>query len=71
MHGEYFVALDHTEMLTLLARAITMDPNVYNEPHEFRPERFLPENGEPYPTGASFGYGRRYVCLMVTCGFAD
>ncbi|KAF7800203.1 hypothetical protein EIP86_011450 [Pleurotus ostreatoroseus] len=44
------------------ARALTMDPGVYNEPREFRPERFLPGNGEPHPVGASSGYGRR-ICV--------
>ncbi|KAF7800201.1 hypothetical protein EIP86_011448 [Pleurotus ostreatoroseus] len=44
------------------ARALTMDPDVYHEPHEFRPERYLSENGEPYPTNAFFGYGRR-MCV--------
>lgn len=42
-----------------------MDPDVYHDPHEFRPERFLPETGEPIPTGAFFGYGRRYVSLPL------
>ncbi|KAJ3550347.1 hypothetical protein NM688_g5092 [Phlebia brevispora] len=43
------------------SRAITMDETVYRDPHEFCPERFLPERGEPYPTKSFFGYGRR-VC---------
>lgn len=40
-------------------RALSWDEKVYKEPLEFRPERFLPECGEPYPTYSSFGLGRR------------
>lgn len=43
-----------------------MDPEVYHNPHDFNPERFLSETGEPYPTGATFGYGRRYVKYTLT-----
>lgn len=42
---------------------ITLDERVYHSPHEFRPERFLPEpegSAEPLPL-AAFGYGRRFV----------
>ncbi|KAJ5648513.1 hypothetical protein N7490_004885 [Penicillium lividum] len=38
------------------------DPEVYPEPSEFRPERYLAEEGrdtEPDPHDTSFGYGRR------------
>ncbi|KAJ5761024.1 hypothetical protein N7520_008180 [Penicillium odoratum] len=38
------------------------DPAVYHEPSEFRPERYLAEEGrdtEPDPHNTSFGYGRR------------
>ncbi|KAG5724292.1 O-methylsterigmatocystin oxidoreductase [Termitomyces sp. T112] len=43
-------------------RAMTLDENVYSNPKEFIPERFLPKpvgNGEPYPP--IFGWGRR-IC---------
>lgn len=36
-----------------------MDETVYKRPEVFYPERFLPRNGEPHPTGIAFGYGRR------------
>ncbi|KAL0571956.1 hypothetical protein V5O48_010008 [Marasmius crinis-equi] len=46
------------------ARGMSLDENVYKNPHEFRPERFLPKSlggdEEPYFT-AAWGYGRR-VC---------
>ena len=39
-------------------RAMTQDPDVYPEPHIFRPERFL--DGEyADPREAVFGFGRR------------
>ena len=41
------------------------DENVYTDPFEFRPDRYLPKeeggNGEPFPIG-NFGFGRR-VCI--------
>ncbi|KAE9372779.1 putative cytochrome P450 oxidoreductase OrdA-like protein [Stipitochalara longipes BDJ] len=42
----------------------THDPDVYHEPMEFKPERFLPIDGslpEPDPHKLSFGFGRR-IC---------
>ncbi|KAL4252089.1 cytochrome P450 family protein [Abortiporus biennis] len=44
-------------------RCMTMDENVYDEPHIFRPERFLPQSigdEEPHPQ-CVFGFGRR-IC---------
>ena len=42
------------------------DEAVYPDPFNFKPERFLDENGRPdmsvpQPEAASFGFGRRYV----------
>ncbi|KAF2103859.1 cytochrome P450 [Rhizodiscina lignyota] len=37
------------------------DPKVYNEPMEFKPERFLGENAEPDARNYCYGYGRR-IC---------
>ena len=42
------------------------DKNVYPDPFDFKPERFLDENGQldmsvPQPDTAFFGFGRRYV----------
>ena len=42
------------------------DPNIYEDPYEFRPERFI-RNGRldfsnaPDPATFVFGFGRRYV----------
>ena len=37
---------------------ITLDEDVYKDPHTFDPSRYL--RGEPHPVG-HFGFGRRYV----------
>lgn len=40
---------------------MTLNEDVYAEPFEFNPDRFLPKpigRGEPHPS-ASFGFGRR------------
>lgn len=45
-------------------RQMTHDPDIYNDPLHFRPERFLGENGrdaEPDPRSVAFGFGRRWV----------
>ncbi|KAF9459517.1 cytochrome P450 [Collybia nuda] len=45
------------------ARAMTLDENIYTNPSEFNPTRYLPKpdgNNEPYPNGL-FGFGRR-IC---------
>jgi cytochrome P450 len=39
----------------------THDPEVYHDPMEFKPERFLEPFNEPDPTNFAFGYGRR-IC---------
>jgi cytochrome P450 len=39
----------------------TRDPEVYHEPEEFKPERFLPPYNEPLATQVTFGFGRR-IC---------
>ncbi|KAG9093518.1 hypothetical protein FRC06_011493 [Ceratobasidium sp. 370] len=35
------------------------DPDVYPEPHQFKPERYLVENPPPEPENYAFGFGRR------------
>ncbi|KAG8795300.1 hypothetical protein FRC12_016314 [Ceratobasidium sp. 428] len=37
------------------------DPEVYPDPHIFRPSRFMPPNSAPDPRKYVFGFGRR-VC---------
>ncbi|KAJ6498248.1 cytochrome P450, partial [Mycena vulgaris] len=44
-------------------RAMTLDPNIYADPFEYNPTRFLPKSdsrGEPH-TSATWGFGRR-IC---------
>jgi hypothetical protein len=39
-------------------RALTRNPEIYDEPHSFRPERFI--DGKPLdPRQMVFGFGRR------------
>jgi len=42
-------------------RAVTRNPEVYKNPEEFRPERFLGPNPELDPRAYAFGFGRR-IC---------
>ena len=46
------------------------DESVYSKPHKFIPDRYspTPENpsGEPDPSRAAFGFGRRYLSWMTT-----
>ena len=50
-----------------ITRSILHDPKIFNNPHEFRPERFLKEDGRELdldvrdPDCAVFGFGRRSV----------
>ncbi|GJE97079.1 hypothetical protein PsYK624_132890 [Phanerochaete sordida] len=44
--------------------SITWDEHLFHDPHSFKPSRFLPKpegEGEEFPQGAIFGWGRR-VC---------
>lgn len=44
--------------------AIHRDEDVYSDPYEFDPDRYIPKSeggrGEPFPVG-NFGFGRRLV----------
>ncbi len=48
-----------------------MDENIYSDPHAFRPERFLPDHGEPHPKGGFFGFGRRYVLILTRSNYGS
>ncbi|KNG81214.1 putative cytochrome P450 [Aspergillus nomiae NRRL 13137] len=39
----------------------THDPDVFHDPREFKPERYLGDNPEPDPHRLAFGFGRR-IC---------
>ncbi|KAG8739605.1 hypothetical protein FRC12_016267, partial [Ceratobasidium sp. 428] len=43
------------------SRQILHNPDVYHQPEQFQPERYLVENPPPDPEAYAFGFGRR-VC---------
>ena len=49
---------------TMGSRGICNDPNVYSNPSQFRPERFMGENPELDPEFI-FGFGRRKCTWLV------
>lgn len=56
-------------------RAMLHDQEVYADPEEFNPDRFIPEGTKPAapdPARAAFGFGRRYAIflLLLFCRFA-
>lgn len=59
------LAPKHNSVLTSPGkRHFTHDPDIYSDPEEFKPERFLIANGhkpEPEPEKFVFGFGRR-IC---------
>ena len=65
MHGLY----DHTKpffsVLNSIFRSILHDPEVFNDPEEFQPERYLKDGklnpDVRDPDCAAFGFGRRSV----------
>ena len=50
--------------LTFNSRFMTHDPKVYPEPSKFSPERFLGPQPQQDPRNISFGFGRRYDCVL-------
>lgn len=44
-----------------MCRKLLHDPEMYQDPLEFKPERFLGEKPELNPNKIAFGYGRRCV----------
>lgn len=60
----YFFTANNEDRSLIIHRAMNNDPDVYPEPNEFRPERYLASdtrNIAPDPTDNTFGFGRR-VC---------
>ena len=54
--------------LTFLFRSILHDPGLFNNPHEFQPERYLKDgklNPDVRDPDSAFGFGRRSV--VSTC----
>lgn len=49
------------EKLMGLCRALSRDENVYPDPYDFVPERFLGEKKQQDPREFAFGSGRRQV----------
>ena len=60
--GNLFGLHNNLPIADVCGRGMLHDPNVYTNPSEFMPERFLP-NGltspQPDPRGVAFGFGRR------------
>lgn len=59
----FYTSLSETALISQ-PRQFTHDPEVYKDPMAFKPERYLPEQGqgpEPDPRRYVFGFGRR-VC---------
>lgn len=54
----YLIDLRELKIRSLTTRAMTQNPEVYPEPHIFRPERYL-ESELPDPRDTVFGFGRR------------
>lgn len=48
-------------------RQIAHDPDTYDDPQAFKPERFLGSDVQPDPLQYSFGYGRRWVKITCFC----
>ena len=69
-----FVDQDRLPDADALLRAMMRNPEDYSNPNEFRPERFLHEDGTLNPAvrdprTIAFGFGRRYVILSCLCGY--
>lgn len=45
----------------MVIRLIAHDPEVFKDPLEFVPERYLVDDPPPHPRDFTFGYGRRSV----------
>ena len=64
VHGQYKRFLGLIFVLTFFFRSILHDPKVFNNPMEYKPERYLKDDGKLNPDvmdrdSVAFGYGRR------------
>ncbi|KAH7923138.1 cytochrome P450 [Leucogyrophana mollusca] len=64
VYDGYFIPKGASLVLLSILRAMSRNPDVYPNPSEFKPERFLSANGELTDDTSSFtfGFGRR-VCV--------
>ncbi|KAK4185149.1 cytochrome P450-like protein [Podospora australis] len=60
--GKYQVA--HNQPMIIVLAGVNRDPEVFDEPHKFKPERMIGENFERLPAGVKkwFGNGKR-ACI--------
>lgn len=67
MPGQSFLPQPQVEVLKEYPRAILHDEDLFPEPEEYRPERFIKQEGMALPpdpvTLGAFGFGRRYVFI--------
>ena len=63
LHGTFFASLRSSNYRKVVNRSILHDPEVFEAPEQFRPERYLKDgqidSSVRDPVVAAFGFGRR------------
>ena len=63
LHGTFFACVKNLKYRKVVFRSILHDPEVFEAPEEFRPERYLKDGqinpNVRDPVVAAFGFGRR------------